>query len=177
MSDIHAPCVYTALCYMMRSMNRDTHTIVALHNVRSAHNVGAIFRTADGAGVDEICLIGYTPLPIDRFGRAQGEVEKTALGAEKTLPWKHFETFESCKEYLVSKDIELISIEQSEVSKDYRTYTKKADACFIFGNEVEGLPEEVLHASDQVLDIPMRGKKESLNVSVSAGVILYHALD
>lgn len=152
--------------------------ILAMHNIRSTHNVGAIFRTADAAGVSEIFLIGVTPDPIDRFGRKRSDVAKAALGAEETIKWHHFtdEKFLEKVSDLKREGFQIISIEQSENSVDYKTIEVGEKVLIIVGNEVEGLPEEVIALSDFVAEIPMLGEKESLNVSVATGVALFRIL-
>lgn len=152
-------------------------TIVILENIRSAHNVGAIFRTADGAGVSEIFLVGYTPCPIDRFGRVQPEIEKTSLGASSFIPWKFFENTEKLMEYLNKEDVYCIAIEQTDKRFSYKDEYKEVDTAFIFGNEVEGVSKELLNTADEIREIPMSGQKESLNVSTTAGIILFHHRD
>jgi len=146
-------------------------TILILDNLRSAHNVGSIFRTADAAGVTKIFLIGTTPDPIDRFGRPQTEIAKTALGAERSIPWEHADTTISVLEQFPEHFT--IALEQSSDSKDYKTISPREKNIVIVGPEVTGLPEEILKECDAVAEIPMRGNKESLNVSVAAGVFLF----
>ncbi len=148
-------------------------TIVILHNIRSSLNVGSVFRTADGAGVSEVYLTGYTPLPIDRFGRVEKKIAKTALGAEENIPWKHDDISETIQS-LKNEGYSIVGVEQTPNSKDYKGFKPKDKTVFIFGNEVEGILKEVLEICDDVIEIPMHGKKESLNVGVTAGIILFH---
>jgi tRNA G18 (ribose-2'-O)-methylase SpoU len=150
---------------------------VILHNVRSAHNVGAIFRTADGAGVFKIFLTGYTPAPIDRFGRPRASLSKTALGATETVPWEVIEDIQALMNRLKSENIDIVAVEQSGEAIPYTEYTQKRDTAYIFGNEIEGVPESVVQSADVCLHIPMHGKKESLNVSTTAGIILFHFVE
>lgn len=150
-------------------------TILILDNIRSTHNVGSIFRTADAAGISKIYLVGTTPDPIDRFGRVQSDIAKTALGAEKTIPWEHAEnTLEILKKY---PDHFKIALEQSKNSTDYKNILPKEKNLIILGPEVTGLPKEILDACDAVAEIPMAGNKESLNVSVATGIFLFRFLD
>ncbi len=146
---------------------------VLLHNVRSAHNVGSIFRTADAAGVFKLFLSGYTPTPKDRFGRAQKEIAKTALGAEKFLTWKYSRSPISLITSLKSDGWTIIGVEQNARAHDYQKVKTIPKTVFIFGNEVKGIPKAILKQCDSIIEIPMHGKKESLNVSVAAGVILF----
>lgn len=150
-----------------------------LDNIRSTHNVGAIFRTADAAGVKKIYLTGYTPAPLDRFGRPVPEIEKTALGAEKTIAWEQVENIDDLISRLKKENFKIIAVEQAENSVDYKTVKIGDDdkVAFIFGNEVDGLSPETLSQCDIIAEIPMRGAKESLNVSVSAGVALFRMLN
>lgn len=147
---------------------------VILHNIRSTHNVGSIFRTADAAGVSRLYLTGYTPTPLDRFGRTRADIAKTALGAEKTVPWEYVKKLSAIVARLKKESVEIVAIEQSAIAGDYRHAHIEKLPAFIFGNEVRGLSKSALRQCDRVLEIPLRGKKESLNVSVAAGIILFH---
>ncbi len=149
---------------------------VLLHNIRSSHNVGSIFRTADAAGVAHVYLSGYTPTPIDRFGRAQKEIAKTALGAEKSLVWEYFKAPTSCISKLKNTGWTVVGVEQDVRAGDYRAFKIKKPTLFIFGNEVRGLSKELRKKCDEIIEIPMRGSKESLNVSVAAGIILFNTI-
>jgi len=146
---------------------------VLMHDIRSAHNVGSIFRTADAAGASQLYLSGYTPVPVDRFGRAQKEIAKTALGAEKFLPWEYKKSPQSIISTLRKEGWEIVAVEQDLRAIDYKKFTLRRPTLFIFGNEVRGVPKGVLAKSDRIIEIPMHGKKESLNVSVTAGIILF----
>ncbi len=151
---------------------RETYAI--LHNIRSAHNVGSVFRTADGAGLTKIFLTGYTPTPIDRFGRERTEIAKTSLGATHTVPYESAPDIEALIIQLKEKGVRVIAVEQTEESLDYRTVSLNRDVAFIFGNEITGVEPGVLKLCDAHIMIPMAGSKESLNVSVCAGIILFH---
>lgn len=149
---------------------------VLLHNIRSAHNVGSIFRTADAAGVSKIYLTGHTPAPLDRFGRVQKEIAKTALGAEKYIPWEHHAAPVRLLAKLKKEGWHIVGVEQSAQSVDYRKFRAKQPTLFIFGNEVNGIPKSTLNICERIVEIPMHGKKESLNVSVAAGIILFSCI-
>lgn len=149
---------------------------VILHNIRSIQNVGAIFRTADGAGVSKIFLTGYTPAPIDRFGRPRTALEKTALGATDMVPWEVCEDTTALISRLEREGIQVVSVEQHAEAIPYTEHVLTNDTAFIFGNEVEGVPEALSLAADAIVHIPMHGKKESLNVSTTAGIILFNSL-
>ena len=148
-----------------------------IHNIRSVYNVGAIFRTADAIGVSKIYLSGYTPTPIDRFGNPRKDFAKCALGAEKTVSWGYVKSPNKIIEKLRAEKFEIIAVEQSEKSADYKKVKPKKKCLIIFGNEVSGISKSILEKADIVAEIPMRGKKESLNVSVSAGIVLFRWFD
>ena len=145
--------------------------IVILENIRSLHNVGAIFRTADSAGWDKVILTGYTGCPPDR------RIEKVSLGAENFLEWEHFEDPQSALLDLKSKNIEIFALEQSETSVNLldRSATKNLPEKFalVLGNEVEGGSSETMELVSKHFEIPMYGQKTSLNVSVAAGIAFY----
>ena len=146
---------------------------VLLHNVRSAHNVGSIFRTADAAGVSQIYLTGHTPAPLDRFGRIRKDIAKTALGAERHVPWEHHASPTRLISRLKKEGWRVVGVEQDVRARDYRSIRVKTKTAFVFGNEVKGVSKSILKVCDSIVEVPMRGKKESLNVSVAAGIILF----
>ena len=146
---------------------------VILHNIRSAYNVGAVFRTADGAGIKKIFLTGYTPAPTDRFGREQAEIKKTSLGASKIISWERGD-FNEIVERLQKENTEVVAVEQAANSISLPCYTPVENTAYILGKEITGIEEQDLVLVNKVVDIPMRGKKESLNVSVAAGIVMYH---
>ncbi len=158
-------------------MSNKKEIFIILHNIRSVHNVGAIFRTAEAAGVSKIFLTGYTPAPIDRFGRWRKDIAKSALGAEKMLLWESRQNTASLLKNLKKEKFKIIAVEQSPKSVDYKKIRIKNKTAIIFGNEVTGLSPAVLRKCDVVAEIPMKGRKESLNVSVAAGIFLFRALD
>jgi len=148
-------------------------TAVLLHNVRSAHNVGSIFRTCDAAGVVCIYLTGYTPTPLDRFGRTQKEIAKTSLGASGWLTWESVKNPASLIKRLRMDGWYIVGVEQDARSIEYRSLAPREKTLYVFGNEVRGLSPALRDSCDTLLEIPMRGRKESLNVSVAAGVVLF----
>lgn len=150
---------------------------VLLNDIRSIHNVGSIFRTADAVGVSKIFLTGYTPTPLDRFGRPRKDLAKVALGAEKSVPWQYEKSALELIKKLKKEGVFVVAIEQSERSKHYKKITLKYPVAFIYGNEVDGIAPAILKECDAIAEIPMAGKKESLNVSVSAGITLFGMLD
>ena len=148
-------------------------TAVLLHNIRSAHNVGSIFRTSDGAGVSKIYLSGYSPRPIDAFGRQQKDIAKTALGAQDSVPWESIKNPSTLIRRLKRDGWHVVGVEQDPNSIDYREFNPKQPTLILLGNEVLGLSPALRKACDTIIEIPMYGKKESLNVSVAAGIILF----
>ena len=149
---------------------------VLLHNIRSAHNVGAIFRTADAAGVTKIYLSGYTPTPIDRFGRPRKEIEKTALGGEFSVRWEYAKAPALVISKLKKSGWHIVGVEQDERAIDYRTFKTDKPTLIILGNEVKGISKRLRDRCNTLVEIPMHGTKESLNVSVAAGIILFSLL-
>lgn len=150
---------------------------VVLADIRSAQNVGAIFRTADAAGATEVLLSGYTPAPIDRFGRVRTDIKKASLGAEEWMPHHSYVSHEACITDLHSRGVAIIAVEQTKDAIPYTEFVPKGPIALIFGNEVEGVPKAYLDAAKAVIVVPMSGKKESLNVSVTAGVVLFRLRD
>jgi 23S rRNA (guanosine2251-2'-O)-methyltransferase len=150
-----------------------SHIYLALHNIRSVHNVGAIFRTADAVGVVKIYLCGYTPAPIDRFGRARQDVVKASLGAEKIVEWESVVDVKELILKLKKEKFTILALEQGDNSIDYRKTKLGKNNLLIVGNEVLGIEKEILDLCDSIIEIPMKGKKESLNVSVATGVALF----
>lgn len=148
-----------------------------LHNIRSVHNVGSIFRTAEGAGVTRIYLAGTTPGPTDRFGRIRKDFIKVSLGAEQNIEWEQAPSAEAIILKLKAEGIQIIALEQSPKSIDYKEIKPKFPCALILGEEVNGIPQEILDQCDFICEIPMRGKKESLNVSVSTGITLFRILN
>ena len=166
--------------------------VVLLHDIRSLHNVGSIFRTADAAGVLKIYLSGITPAPMDRFGKIRPQLAKVSLGAEKSVPW---ESVKSSEEVMLIKKLKkdgykILSVEQSKRSVPYFKFKSVGKIALIMGSEVSGLPKNILKISDKILEIPMRGAmvrdahhpkrigvgKESLNVAVAFGIVVFEFL-
>jgi len=154
---------------------------IILDNIRSAHNVGSIFRSSDGAGVEKVYLVGPTPTPVDRFGRPQPEIVKTSLGACDSVEWEHIGDTgsESIQESIslinTLKDdgFTIVAVEQAPHSVSLYDFTVPEKVVYIMGAEVEGVHQELIDVCDLVLEIPMKGIKESLNVSVTAGIVLF----
>ncbi len=151
--------------------------ILILNDIRSVENVGAIFRTADAVGIDKIYLVGYTPTPLDRFGRKRGDLAKSALGAEEFIAWEQKKSMSALLTKLKKEKYLIIGIEQDKKSIDYKKVKLQQKNAFIIGTEVTGIPKNILAKCDIISEIPMRGKKESLNVSVATGVALFRVLN
>ena len=147
-----------------------------LHNIRSAHNVGSIFRTADAAGITDVYLSGYTPRPTDSLGRIQKEIAKTALGAERVVRWEYAKTPSGFLKSARKAGMRIVGVEQDRRAVDYRTFKSKGPVLFVVGNEVRGMSRPLREGCDVLLEIPMRGTKESLNVSVATGIVLFASL-
>lgn len=155
------------------SLKKTKESVLVLINVRSAINVGAIFRTADAVGIDKIFLVGVTPRPTDQFGRIQKDIAKSALGAENFVAWEYEKDAISLIKKLKKNNYKIIGLEQDDQSIDYREIKINTKTAFLLGQEVGGIDKEILKKCDQIAEIPMSGKKESLNVSVACGVFLF----
>lgn len=141
--------------------------VIVLDNVRSRFNVGSIFRTADGAGVDKIYLGGITPAP------PHPKIDKVALGAEKTVPFEQNKITWRILKKLKDNGYNIVALEQTKKSLNYFEYKPKFPVALVLGNEVKGLSKNILKYCNEFIEIPMKGKKESLNVSVAAGIVAY----
>jgi 23S rRNA (guanosine2251-2'-O)-methyltransferase len=152
--------------------------VLIIHNLRSAYNVGALFRTADGVGIDKIYLTGYSPIPAKREAfyktAAQKMLAKTALGAQDFLAWEQQKFLTPLLKKIKSNGYEIIGLEQDSSSIQYDTYIPKRDKiALIVGNEPRGIHKQTLRKCDAVLEIPMLGKKNSLNVAIAFGIAGY----
>ena len=152
--------------------------IVILYNIRSTYNVGAIFRTCDGLGINEVIITGYTPffdkgLPHEQE-KLRKQIHKTALGAEDLIKWRRIDNIEDAINYCRSQNCQIVALEQGKGSLNLaepRNYDE--DTALILGEEVHGIPTEILEKCDKLLEIPMCGKEESFNVSVAGGIALW----
>lgn len=153
-------------------------SVLILDNIRSVENTGSIFRTAECLGVSKIYLIGTTPTPLDRFGKKRADFSKVALGAEDLVEWEYKQTVLPVIKELREQNFKILALEQDPQAKKLDSFeAHKLDLfALILGNEVEGISEEVLKKCDVVLEIEMRGEKESMNVSVAMGIALYNLL-
>ena len=150
---------------------------VVLDNIRSKQNVGSIFRTSDCAGVNKIYLCGTTPCPTDRFGKEVKEISKTALGAQMLIPWEYAKSTITILKKMKKEKFQIIAIEQSKNSIDYRKVKPKNPCAFVVGNEAEGIKKSTLKLCDIIAEISMHGAKESLNVSVAFGAAIFRILN
>jgi len=148
-----------------------TPIIVVLDNIRSLNNIGSFFRTADAFRLEAIFLCGITAVPPHR------EIRKTALGATNTVKWKYFKKTKESIVFLKNENFTTIAIEQTHNSTKLQekaiSFNNKTGYALVFGNEVEGVSEEVISICDQTLEIPQSGTKHSLNVSICGGIILW----
>lgn len=144
--------------------------IVVLDDVRSMHNVGSVFRTGDAFRIEAVYLCGITSTP------PSAEIHKTALGAEDSVSWRYFKTALEAVAALKAEGYEVYSIEQAHGSMKLQTFSplKEKKYAVILGNEVKGVHQEVVDASDGCLEIPQFGTKHSMNVSVTAGIVIWH---
>ncbi len=149
--------------------------VVILHNIRSNHNVGSIFRTADAAGCAKIFLCGITPAPLDKWGRENKALTKVALGGEAYVPWEKRDSTLAAIVELKKQGYKILAIEQSPGSAPlFDVKLKPSDKyALVLGNEKSGLEAEILRAADKVVEIPMAGRKESLNVAVAFGIVVF----
>ncbi len=164
-------------------LKKEKQSILLLPDIRSALNVGAIFRTADAIGIDKMYLIGTTSCPNDKFGRIQKDIAKSALGAEQYVSWEYKKSLLALISKLRRDGFTIIALEQDEKSVDYRkvknTFKNKKlpdKVAIVLGQETIGLDKKVISLCDIIAEIPMHGKKESLNVSVATGVLLFELL-
>ncbi|MCX6271597.1 MAG: RNA methyltransferase [Bacteroidetes bacterium] len=146
---------------------------IVLDNVRSQNNTGSVFRTADAFRMGGICLCGITATPPHR------EIHKTALGAEDSVEWKYFTTTPEALEYLKNQGFMLIAIEQAEgsVSLEKFVFPQKKGLALVFGNEISGVSDEVMQKMDACIEIPQFGTKHSINIAVSAGIVIWEVFN
>jgi 23S rRNA (guanosine2251-2'-O)-methyltransferase len=158
------------------------HIILIAHNLRSCHNVGSLLRTAEGLGISEVILSGYTPYPLEEHDirmphiatKISRQIQKTALGAELSQKWSHYHTALEPIERLQQEGYTLAAIEQHPSSIPLPEYAPPEKVALLVGREVEGIEPEVLALTDMVLEIPMFGHKESFNVVQAAAMAMYH---
>lgn len=152
-----------------------------LDDIRSTHNVGSIFRSADGFGVQHIYIAGYTPYPstpkdsrLPHLARkVDSQIAKTALGAEKHIPFSLHTTVDEAIDRARADGYSIVALEQAPTSIRISTFTRPAKTAILVGNEVNGMPTQTLQLADAIVEIPMRGMKESFNVAVATAIALY----
>jgi len=144
--------------------------VLIFHNIRSRFNVGAIFRTADAAGISKIYLCGITPSP------PHPKIDKVALGAQKYIAFEKYQQTARLINELKSKGFHIIALEQSKKSIPYYKFKPKFPLALVLGSEVKGLPPKILKFCHQVVEIPMYGKKESLNVAIACGIVCFEII-
>lgn len=156
--------------------------ILIANNIRSAHNVGSLLRTADGLGIERVILTGYTPYPAVKNDlrlphlkvKISKAIHKTALGAEESIDWQYANEIEAVIESLKSEGYFVVALEQSKKSRPINELLKFDKLALIVGNEVEGVDTQTLKLADSIVEIPMKGQKESFNVAIAAAMTLYH---
>jgi tRNA G18 (ribose-2'-O)-methylase SpoU len=146
--------------------------IVALENIRSLFNIGAIFRTCEFFGVEEVFLVGYTGRERNDWDELHHKIGKTALGAEKNLKIKFFRDGAALVDYVSLKNLPLVAIEQHPKSISIENWQAQNNSVLVFGSETDGVSAEILAAASQIVEIPRLGKKNSLNVSICAGIVI-----
>lgn len=148
-----------------------------LCDIRSTHNVGSILRTADAVGVKVVYLCGVTPAPIDRFGRKRTDIAKVALGAEESVRWVEAGDIQKTIRTLKDAGVTIVAVEQDTRSVPYHTFSATGPVAFVLGEETKGIPAHILNECDSIVEIPMKGKKESLNVAVATGIVLFRCIE
>jgi 23S rRNA (guanosine2251-2'-O)-methyltransferase len=156
--------------------------VLIVHDVRSAHNVGSILRSADGFGVDKVYMTGITPYPVKHHDErlphiavsTGKKIQKTALGAETTVSWEQYEYIHDLINLLKHDGYEIVALEQTDESQDLTKFIPEKNVAIIAGNEVDGLDASTLSLCDAYIHIPMQGKKESFNVAIALSIAMYH---
>lgn len=158
-------------------MGNEKKFYLILHRVRSTYNVGSMFRSADGIGINKIFITGFTQAPSEKDYALQSKAEKmlskTALGADKYVAWEKVQNLGKLIEKLKKDGFQIIALEQNESSVDYRDFKPADKIALIVGNEPRGIDKRILKKCDIIMELPMRGQKQSLNVAVALGVAGY----
>jgi 23S rRNA (guanosine2251-2'-O)-methyltransferase len=156
--------------------------VLVIHNVRSAHNVGSMLRTAEGFGLEKIYLTGYTPYPVAKndsrlphvSSRTSKKINKTALNAENFVEWEFKENAIECLKQLGDDGFFILALEQTKGALNLNLFNRNKDIALIVGSEIGGIDKVVLNEADQHVQIPMSGRKESFNVAVAAGIAIFY---
>lgn len=143
---------------------------VVLDNIRSLHNVGSIFRTSDAAGIEKLYLCGITGTP------PRAEIQKAALGSEKSVEWEYAPTAEQAVRELKAQGYQIVALEHTDAPRDFSQVNYRFPLCLVIGHEITGVSDEVIALADLAVEIPMFGIKQSLNVSVAYGVAIYEII-
>ncbi len=154
-------------------MKTKKSVILILDNLRSVYNTASIFRTADCAGVEKIYLVGTTPTPLDKFGKARKDFAKVSLGAEGTVAWEYAKTMAPVLGKLKKAGYIVYALEQDKMSVHYKKAKYSDKIALICGNEPYGIDKKTLKKVDHIVEIPQFGAKESLNVVVATGIVLF----
>ncbi len=149
---------------------RQKNIILILPNIRSAYNVGSIFRTSDACNIEKIYITGYTPRP----DKDEKKITKTALDAEKSVDWEYYKQPGKLIDDLKKQGYQIIALEKTKSSIDYRKFKPQFPIAVVLGHEVEGISKSLLLKVDKTVHLPMKGIKESLNVAVAWGVFAYY---
>lgn len=155
---------------------------IIAHDMRSTHNVGSLFRTAEGLGITKLFLTGYTPHPgkpdDDRLPhivtKLEQQIQKTALGAQASLPWQYSEKIEPVLKNLRDNGVKIIALEQTKLAIELHNFEAPDKVALVLGTEVKGLPQDIIDMTDQQVVIPMYGHKESFNVVQASAMAMYH---
>lgn len=157
-------------------MKTKKSVILILDNLRSVYNTASIFRTADCAGVEHIYLVGTTPTPLDKFGKARKDFAKVSLGAEGTVSWEYTKTITPLINKLKKEGYAVYALEQDKKSVHYKKAKYTDKIALVCGNEPYGIDKKVLAKVDTIVEIPQFGTKESLNVVVATGIVLFEVV-
>ena len=153
----------------VKSLNR-TPVYVVLDNIRSALNVGAVFRTCDAALVEKLYLCGITAYP------PHNKIPKTAIGATDVVPWEHHKSTVDVIKELKEKGVQIVSVEIAEGSVNYTDFKFEKPTAIVLGHEISGVSEEVMKLSDAIVEVPMLGRAHSLNIATTTGIVLYEVI-
>lgn len=165
------------ICSMKRQI------VLIAHDIRSTHNVGSLLRTAECFGVEKVFLTGYSPYPSKEqdarlphiHQKLSAQIHKTALGAEKLIAWEHHEMVGDVITRLQSEGYTIVALEQTTHSRDISRWTPSEKIAIVLGREVEGIAPDIVSLCDDVVEIPLFGEKESLNVVQAAAIAIYQA--
>jgi tRNA G18 (ribose-2'-O)-methylase SpoU len=159
-----------------------TKVVLIAHDIRSAHNIGSLMRTAEGLGIEKMYITGYSPYPLVNDDprlphiarKVSARIGKTSLGAEDSLAWEYSADIKNVIKSLETMGYSIAALEQSDGSTNLAAYVPPPKLALIVGSETDGLSSEILDECDAIVEIPMAGRKESFNVSVAAAMALYH---